>query len=510
MPCSIAVLSYCLCLLTPQSQEGTTAGFHLTGRAQLWPWKLGAEAEPDSSLIPLPPLGLFGSYRYADESARGLLSPWLTAGSLSFASGTVTGRLAGVDVPFIGFSPWQVDELRRAGSDSSASWSDADLASLGVPLHRDHPCEIFSLWRDSRASQERDVRFLSLFGSSLVRWMRDVPGAGIDADLDRFPRGLIAGIGPDSLRECEAKVGELDKLENQRADERLGILGPIFMHEARANGASLLALRPLLAYDSERGLSLPWAVTTLGGSEAGFPSAEACAHLFPLVWRGDSRSTWGFLWPLGSVYHGQDFTIADVKFLMNTQWHRERGASFGLLPYPFGSYPRDAFTRDFPQFHLRGHGLWWSSIDGRKHFSIAEPLLFRYDQSGPSARREVDVGPFGILSRYSSSSRRAEFSLLTVPLLEASLLRCEWQADGGREFEILPAPYLSLLAYRGQQDAGQLCIGPYGVVLDLDVGPDRLAFALTPLVRYERQGSSRRLRLFFLDVYTSGVYAESP
>src|SRR5262249_478797 len=59
-----------------------------------------------------------------------------------------------------------------------------------------------------------------------------------------------------------------------------------------------------------------------------------CGFFAPWLDTGRVRSTWDFLGPLGSIEEGDDFTIVDVKFLMHTQWHRTRGASFGLLPYP--------------------------------------------------------------------------------------------------------------------------------------------------------------------------------
>src|SRR5262245_43757126 len=75
------------------------------------------------------------------------------------------------------------------------------------------------------------------------------------------------------------------------------------------------------------------------------------------------RSTWDCLGPLGSIYRGDDFTVVDVKFLMNAQWQYERGASFGLLPYPIGQYPRRAFTWDVPNYHLSGHVVSWWDLD---------------------------------------------------------------------------------------------------------------------------------------------------
>jgi hypothetical protein len=220
------------------------------------------------------------------------------------------------------------------------------------------------------------------------------------------------------------------------------------------------------------------------------------------------RSTWDFLGPLGSISRGDDFTVVDVKFLMSAQWQGERGASFGLLPYPIGQYPRHAFTRDIPTYHLSGHVVSWWDLDHEAHFSIAEPFLLNYN-SDSGNRRQLDVGPWGILSRYSSGPRRTELTFLTVPGLQASVLRCQWSSDGG-VFELFPAPFLSLIAYRRKADAGELSFGPFGVLLDLDVGPDRFAFSLTPLLRYERLGSSRRLRLFFIDALASGVFVEDP
>ncbi|MFO0981181.1 MAG: hypothetical protein U1E76_05415 [Planctomycetota bacterium] len=521
-------------------------GVHLTGDSRWWPAMLGADAQPRDWLLPLPPLGWIGSYHYPDESASGILSPWLSAGRVTFCTASMQGSLSGADLPLLGCSLWRD---ARLADDRGDAWVDRAILEWSLPFHRQHPCELFSLVHSAAAGPESDLRLLSVLGASLLRVQTDVTGTLVDADLVRFPRGLVLNRGAAALHEAEHKVREIQPAGELPVAQRTSALGPVFRYERRA-GEQALALRPLFAWDSERGLSLPWAAATIGGSEAGFPSAEALAHLFPLVSRGANPSYYDVLWPFGAVYTGERFTIVDLKFLAQVQWGEERGAMLGLLPFPIGSHPHDAFTRDFPQYHLRGHLLSWWRLDRESHFSLAEPLVFRYHDASQRAHHPehaIDVGPFGLLFReradesaLRSSSlftllhwheqkndgrsdtdlgplgtllqvrgtvRGREYRLLTVPFLQASLLRFAAK-DADRDVEILPAPFLSLLQYHADEDASELSLGPFSCLCDLSFGPDRFSCSLTPLLKFERLGQSQRLRVLFIDAFSTGVFAE--
>ncbi|MEW6745933.1 MAG: hypothetical protein AB1486_24600 [Planctomycetota bacterium] len=151
------------------------------------------------------------------------------------------------------------------------------------------------------------------------------------------------------------------------------------------------------------------------------------------------------------------------------------------------------------------------AIEATREFSLLPPFLFtqriteQRDVPASDRRRhdrtlEASVGPWGSIARYVARAGERELRVLTIPLVEVSLLRVRMEPDE-RKVALGLLPWLPLIYLEKTPWSYRSGIGPFSLLLDARSGPDRHSLALTPLARYENRGSFRRLRLFFVDVY---------
>ncbi|MBU0754448.1 MAG: hypothetical protein KJ645_04870 [Planctomycetes bacterium] len=360
----------------------------------------------------LPLLAWIGSAEWNYRNLSGYCSPYLGAGSLTWALDDLSTKTSNLSL--LPWFPLLKDTLNLSLYSSTQAECTAGEASFINALSI--PGLGISAYRHGKTGIEEDFRLLSIWDISLYRHVLDLPDQGAAPWKDGFTTRRVMKdafsshdlSGPDPMVQLATDLQKrIAQARSGNPKETTGFLDPMFVYQQHGEGMTGLGMEPLFFYDREEGFYLPFLLSTF--SDDGFTfGVPAFRHLFPLI-HGNSEGTYyGFLANLGTLHLQEDYQAFDLKLIFNWQHGEGQGLAWGLLPFFGRYYPGYDLNRDIRFVQFPGHMLSYWNLTNEMGWSVGwgmellAPLVlsFRAAPDGTRAQnayRSLSVGPYGLL-----------------------------------------------------------------------------------------------------------------